>query len=123
MIKLINILKEAAVFGRGKESPLIKLVWSSKSEVFKDEDKRKQFLRVIERNLKNGKAYIGYDYDVNKILDGIQYYPATDKFVGNLPLSIFFKGTYSQGSAVSIDRCRFKDELMKISKDIEVKRK
>ena len=123
MIKLIDILNEAPLFGMGKESPVLKLVWSSKSGVFKDETKRKEFLRVIERNLKMGKSTIGYDYDINTILDNIQYYPATDKFVGNLPVSIFFKGIHSINNAVNIDRCRFKDELMKISKDIEVKRK
>jgi hypothetical protein len=129
MIKLINILNEAspALFPRGVESPMLKLVWWDNSGSFKDPEVREKFMKVIETELKKSKQRVGYDYDVNKILSGIQYYPATDKFVGNMPINVFYNQTagkvYTTTSAVNIDRCRFKNELMKISKDIEVKRK
>jgi hypothetical protein len=129
MIRLINILNEAspALFPRGVESPMLKLVWSDKSGSFKQSKIRDRFIKVIEKELNKAKANVGYDYDVKKILDGIQYYPATDKFVGNMPINVFFNQRmgklFAPDSAVNIDRCAFKNELMKISKDIEVKKK
>jgi hypothetical protein len=67
------------------------------------------------------------DYSVADIMDGIKYYPQTDKIVGNFPKSVYLHPgkSYQIGyhSLLNTDKCRFKDELKTISKSLEIQQK
>lgn len=107
----------------GLDSPIIKLVFWDEKNGLKDEKKVKEILRVLERNLKIVRP--GYKFDPNDIMDSFKYFEATDKLIGNYPKFIFFNQQARRSStyAVNMNNCRFKDELLKISKTLNVKRK
>ena len=67
------------------------------------------------------------DYSVSDIMNGIKYYPLTDKIVGNFPKSVFIHPgklkKMGQASLLNTDKCRFKDELKTISKSLEIQQK
>jgi hypothetical protein len=55
-------------------------------------------------------------------MSGMKYYPSTDKIVGNFPKAVFVE-VQKRHSIISMDTCRFKDELIKVSRTLEVKQK
>ncbi len=123
MIKLKDLLE---VESTTSEPVMIKIViWDDKTGL-KDEKKQKEVLRVLERNLKV-KQFGKMDYSVSDIMNGIKYYPLTDKIVGNFPKSVFIHPDklkkIAQASLLNTDKCRFKDELKRISKSLEIQQK
>ena len=104
---------------------MIGLVFSDSKGGLKDIKKQKEIFRILERNLKTNQYTLSYS--VSNIMNGIKYYPATDKIVGNFPKQVFLHPSYlkkvSQASLMNMDKCRFKDELMKVSRTLEVKEK
>ena len=124
MIKLIDLLE--VTVNREDEPVMIKIVISDDSGSLEDEKKRNEVFRILERNLKiqqSGRI----KYSVSDIMDGIKYYPQTGKIVGNFPKSVFvhpgkaYKINYH--SVLNTDKCRFKDELQKVSKTLEINQK
>jgi hypothetical protein len=106
----------------GLDSPIIKLVFWDEKNGLKDEKKVKEILRVLERNLKIVRP--GYKFDPNDIMNSFKYFEVTDKLIGNYPKFIFFSNKARMGRyAVNMNNCRFKDELLKISKTLDVKQK
>ncbi len=124
MIRLIDLLKEfGTATNAGLGSPNIKLVFSDESKGLNDSRKVKEILRVLERNLKIIRPT--YDISISDVMNSFKYFPATDKLIGNYPKNIFFneKARRARNMAVNIKNCRFDDELLKISKTLDVKRK
>jgi hypothetical protein len=124
MIKLIDLLFEHGPNGL-PEPVMIQLVfWDSKNGL-KDIKKQKEIFRILERNLKASQYTLSYS--IPNIMNGIKYYPSTDKIVGLFPKSIFLHPNYlnkiGKNSLMNMDKCRFKDELMKVSRTLEVKQK
>jgi hypothetical protein len=108
------------------EPTMIKLVFSDDKNGLQDEKKRNEIFRILERNLKT-QQFGKLSYSISDIMNGIKYYPQTDKIVGNFPLHVFIHPTMSKkishSSLMNMEKCRFKDELMKVSKTLEVKKK
>lgn len=124
MIRLINLLKEHTP-NNLPEPVMINLVfWDSKNGL-QDEKKRKEIFRILERNLKMNQFTLSYS--VPEIMNGLKYYPQTDKIVGKYPKQVFLHPNYltkvSQNSVMNMDKCRFKDELMKVSRTLDIKQK
>lgn len=124
MIKLKDLLE--VTVHREDEPVMIKIVISDESGSLEDEKKRNEVFRILERNLKiqqSGRI----KYSVSDIMDDIKYYPQTGKIVGNFPKSVFvhpgkaYKINYH--SVLNTDKCRFKDELQKVSKTLEINQK
>jgi hypothetical protein len=105
---------------------MVKFVFWDDTIGLKDERKRKEIFRILERNLK-AHQFGKLSYSVSDIMDGIKYYPQTDKIVGNFPKHVFIHpnkvNKISQKSLLDMDKCRFKDELMKVSKTLQVRNK
>ena len=124
MIKLKDILETTHI--NTIEPTMIKLVFSDDKNGLQDEKKRNEIFRILERNLKT-QQFGKLSYSISDIMNGIKYYPQTDKIVGNFPLHVFIHPTMSkkisQSSLMNMEKCRFKDELMKVSKTLEVKKK
>ena len=124
MIKLKDILETTHI--NTIEPTMIKLVFSDNKNGLQDEKKRNEIFRILERNLKT-QQFGKLSYSISDIMNDIKYYPQTDKIVGNFPLHVFIhpmmSKKVSQGSLLDIDKCRFKDELIKVSKTLEVKKK
>ena len=123
MIKLKDLLE---VESTKSEPVMIKIViWDDKTGL-KDEKKQKEVFRVLERNLKV-KQFGKMDYSVADIMNGIKYYPQTDKIVGNFPKAVYVHPgkAYQIGyhSLLNTDKCRFKDELKTRSKSLEIQQK
>ena len=134
MISLKKILKEATtpydrnssilqrsggnLFAAGVEPPMWKVVISDESG-FDDASKRNRFLLAIEKHI-NGKAIHGHfaNVDIPKIMSGIKYYPATDKFVGVLPKFLF-----KPGNKPSMKTFKLAYEVGKISPTIDIREK
>lgn len=134
MISLKKILKEATtpydrnssilqrsggnLFAAGVEPPMWKVVISDESG-FTDTSKRNRFLLAIEKHI-NGKAIHGHfaNVDIPKIMSGIKYYPATDKFVGVLPKFLF-----KPGNKPSMKTFKLAYEVGKISPTIDIREK
>ena len=134
MISLIKILKVAtspydrnsailqrasnSLFAAGVEPPMWKVVISDENG-FDDASKRNRFLLAIEKHI-NGKAIHGHfaNVDIPKIMSGIKYYPATDKFVGVLPKFLF-----KPGNKPSMKTFKLAYEVGKISNTIDIKEK
>jgi len=122
MIKLINLLKEFNLPQNAIGSPIIKLVFWDDKNGLKDPKKVKEILRVLERNLKVPRP--GYNINPSEIMNSFKYFSATDKLIGNYPKNIFFNEKGRGGPYyVKMRNCRFKDELEKVSKTLEVKQK
>lgn len=124
MIKLIDLLE--VTVNKEDEPVMIKIVISDDSGSLEDEKKRNEVFRILERNLK--AQQIGrVKYSVSEIMNDIKYYPQTGKIVGNFPKSVFLHpnklSKISQKSVLNTDKCRFKDELMKVSKTLEINQK
>ena len=134
MISLIKILKEAtspydrnsailqrggnSLFAAGVEPPVWKVVVSDENG-FDDASKRNRFLLTIEKHIIGKKIYGHFaDVDIQKIMSGIKYYPATDKFVGVLPKFLF-----KPGNKPSIKTFKLAYEVGKISPTIDIKEK
>ena len=124
MIKLKDILEVSHV--NTLEPTMVKFVFWDDTNDLKDERKRKEIFRILERNLK-AHQFGKLSYSVSDIMDGIKYYPQTDKIVGNFPKHVFIHpnkvNKISQKSLLNMDKCRFKDELMKVSKTLQVQNK
>ena len=121
MIKLIDLLTEYKRVGYSSEPTMIQLVfWDSKGGL-KDIKKQKEILRVLQRNLIVQSGRGGIEYSVPTIMSGMKYYPSTDKIVGNFPKAVFVHS--KKNSIINMDTCRFKDELIKVSRTLEVKQK
>jgi hypothetical protein len=132
MISLKKILKEAtspydrnsailqrpgnSLFAAGVDPPMWKVVISDESG-FEDASKRNRFLITIEKHI-IGKAIYGHfaHVDIQKIMNGIKYYPATDKFVGVLP-KFLFKNT----NKPSMKNFKLAYEVGKISPTIDIR--
>jgi len=56
--------------------------------------------------------------EIQKIIDGIKYYPATGKIVGNLPKFMFKLGNVPSMRSILISK-----EIAEISDTIEIKQK
>ena len=134
MISLIKILKEAtnpydrnsailqrggnSLFAAGVEPPVWKVVVSDENG-FDDASKRNRFLLTIEKHIIGKKIYGHFaDVDIQKIMSGIKYYPATDKFVGVLPKFLF-----KPGNKPSMKTFKLAYEVGKISPTIDIKEK
>ena len=134
MISLIKILKEAtspydrnsailqrggnSLFAAGVEPPVWKVVVSDENG-FDDASKRNRFLLTIEKHIIGKKIYGHFaDVDIQKIMSGIKYYPATDKFVGVLPKFLF-----KPGNKPSMKTFKLAYEVGKISNTIDIKEK
>ena len=134
MISLIKILKEAtspydrnsailqrasnSLFAAGVEPPMWKVVISDENG-FDDASKRNRFLLTIEKHIIGKKIYGHFaDVDIQKIMSGIKYYPATDKFVGVLPKFLF-----KPGNKPSMKTFKLAYEVGKISPTIDIKEK
>ena len=134
MISLIKILKEAtspydrnsailqrggnSLFAAGVEPPVWKVVVSDENG-FDDASKRNRFLLTIEKHIIGKKIYGHFaDVDIQKIMSGIKYYPATDKFVGVLPKFLF-----KSGNKPSMKTFILAYEVGKISPTIDIKEK
>jgi hypothetical protein len=128
-MKLLDLLKEKGVppspFKPGEVPVMIKLVFWDEENGLKDPKKVNEILRILERNLVSHKqAYEPSGMDVKEVMNGIKYYPQTDKIVGNYPRYVFFeKGKSSRNMAVTMHNCAFRNELGKVSKTLEVKKK
>ncbi len=131
-MKLLDLIKEKGLkgvaptpFKPGEVPVMIKLVFWDEKNGLKDPKKVNEILRVLERNLiAHKQAYDPSGMNVKEVMNGIKYYPATDKIVGNYPRYVFFvKGKGHRNSTVNMNNCAFKDELDKVSKTIEVKNK
>lgn len=129
MIKLKDILNEKLpALVRDTGSPIVKLVfWDEKNEdTLKDPKKVKEILRVLERNLNAQKsAKPQYDFSIPQIMNSFTYYKPTNKLIGDYPRYVFFSKNFGglNKQKVEMDKCRFKDELEKVSKTLEVKQK
>ena len=129
MIKLKDILNEKLpTLVRDTGSPIVKLVfWDEKNEdTLKDPKKVKEILRVLERNLNAQKsAKPQYDFSIPEIMNSWTYYKPTNKLIGDYPRYVFFSKNFGglNKQKVGMDKCRFKDELEKVSKTLEVKQK
>lgn len=124
MIKLIDLLSEHGP-NELPEPVMIQLVfWDSKSGL-KNIRKQKEIFRILERNLKNNQFTLSYS--IPHIMNSMKYYPSTDKIVGIFPKQVFLHPNYlkkvGQSSVMNMEKCRFKDELMKVSNTLEVKDK
>jgi hypothetical protein len=132
-MKLIEILKEALAkahtpaFKQGENSPMIKLVFYDEKYGLKDIKKRKEILRVLDRNLRAlQRSGAPYKYSNNQIIDAFKYYPETDKLIGDYPKWVFFRGDKAKSVATNtniMDKCRFESELENVSKMLMVKQK
>ena len=103
---------------------LIKIVFSDEQNGgFEDSKKRNELLSlikntlnrydpVIKSSIKNNKS------EIQKIIDGIKYYPATGKMIGNLPKFMFKKG-----NVPSMKNFLISKEIGEISPSIEIKQK
>jgi hypothetical protein len=124
MIKLIDLLSEHGP-NELPEPVMIQLVFWDDTNGLDDIKKRKEILRILERNLKVSQLTLSYS--VPEIMNGLKYYPQTDKIVGKFPKQVFLHPNYlkkvSQNSLMNMDKCRFKDELMKVSNTLKVKEK
>lgn len=124
MIKLIDLLSEHGP-NELPEPVMIQLVFWDDTNGLKDIKKQKEIFRILERNLKNSQFTLSYS--IPHIMNGMKYYPSTDKIVGIFPKQVFLHPNYlkkvGQGSVMNMDKCRFKDELMKVSRTLEVKEK
>jgi hypothetical protein len=134
MISLKKILKEVSspydrnsailqrpgnsLFAAGVEPPMWKVVISDEAG-FDDASKRNRFLLTIEKHI-TGKAIYGHfaHVDIQKIMNGIKYYPATDKFVGVLPKFLF-----KTGNKPSMKTFKLAYEVGKISPTIDIREK
>lgn len=124
MIKLKDLLE--TTYSNSSEPVMIKIViWDEKNGL-EDEKKQNEIFRVLERNLKV-KQFGKMNYSVPDVMSGIKYYPQTDKIVGNFPKAIFLHpnkvNKIGRASVLNTDKCRFKDELEKISKTLEIQQK
>lgn len=134
MISLKKILKEATtpydrnsailqrsggnLFAAGVDPPVWKVVVSDESG-FDDASKRNRFLLAIEKHILGKKIYGHFaDVDIQKIMNGIKYYPATDKFVGVLPKFLF-----KQGHKPSMKSLKIAYEIQKVSPTIDIREK
>jgi len=124
-MKLKDLLIELNEVGipqnAGVGSPLIKLVFYDDEKGLNDPRKIKEILRVLERNLKIIRPH--YNISHSDIMNSFKYFSATDKLIGNYPRYLFFTTTKRASRIVNMRNCRFKDELEKISKSLEVKQK
>ena len=139
MISLIKLLKEAittnpyskmsglvarspnALFGRGETPPMWNIVISADNNELANDTKRKEVLRVISKKLKAQALSSDMDFSIlnpDKIIDGLKYYPATGKIVGQLPKFLF-----KLGNNPSIKTSKFEYEASKVIPSIEIKRK
>ncbi len=132
-MKLIEILKEALrnvganTFPLGEVPPMIKLVFYDEKYGLKDIKKRKEILRVLQRNLKILQS-VGkpYKYSASDIISDFKYYPETDKLIGNYPKNVFFRKDQWSSKATNVNimhKCRFESELENVSKMLMVKQK
>jgi len=142
MISLEQILKELNVVSdnpsghirTGDNNPfalkralgpsLIKIVISDeKNGGFDNSNKRNELFSLIKNTLnrydgvvkssiKNNKS------EIQKIMDGVKYYPATGKIVGNLPKFMFKLGNVPSMRSILISK-----EIAEISDTIEIKQK
>ena len=107
-----------ALFTRGVEPPLFKVVISDeKNGGFKNSKKRADLFLAIERDLRTRKSSMPH-LEVDRFMDGLKYYPATDKIVGNLP-----KFMFKNGNIPSLKNIKISKEISDISSTIEIKQK
>ena len=121
-MKLIDLLTEYKRVGYSSEPIIIQLVFWDSKDGLKDIKKQKEILRILQRNLIVQSGRGGMGYSVPTIMSGMKYYPSTDKIVGNFPKAVFVQ-VEKRHSIISMDTCRFKDELIKVSRTLEVKQK
>lgn len=126
MIRLTTLLESLPdsrnVFKRGENPSMIKLVFWDDKEGLRDDRKRKEILRILERNLKaQQNASNLYKISSSEIMNDFKYYKETDKLIGNYPKYIFFER--NKTPKVSMKNCSFKYELEKVSKTLEIKEK
>ena len=131
-MKLIEILKEALAkahtpaFKQGENSPMIKLVFWDEKYGLKDIKKRKEILRILDRNLRAQQGGVPYKYSNTQIIGDFKYYPETDKLIGDYPKWVFFRVDKPKSVATNtniMDKCRFESELENVSKMLMVKQK
>ena len=139
MISLIKLLKEAitpnpyskmsglvaktpsALFGKGETPPMWNVVISASNNELANDTKRKELLRVIGKKLKAQALSSDMDFSIlnpDKIIDGLKYYSATGKIVGQLPKFLF-----KLGNKPSIKTSKFEYEASKVIPSIEIKPK
>ena len=126
MIRLTKLLEglpdSRSIFRKGENASMIKLVFWDDKEGLKDEKKRKEILRILERNLKVTQAATNvYKLSTSEIINDFKYYKETDKLIGNYPKYIFFER--NKVGKVSMKNCSFKYELERVSKTLEIKEK
>ena len=86
-----------------------------------NDTKRKEVLRVISKKLKAQALSSDMDFSIlnpDKIIDGLKYYSATGKIVGQLPKFLF-----KLGNKPSIKTSKFEYEASKVIPSIEIKQK
>jgi len=86
---------------------------------FSDSKKRNELFSLIKSELVTPNSIFKFNSsEVQKILDGLQYYPATNKIVGNLPKFMFKTGNIPSMKSIKISK-----EIYKLSPTIEIKQK
>ena len=139
MISLFKLLKEAittnpyskmsglvarppnALFGRGETPPVWNIVISADNNELANDTKRKEVLRIISKKLKSQALSSDMDFSIlnpDKIIDGLKYYPATKKIVGQLPKFLF-----KLGNNPSVKTAKFAYDISKVIPSIEIKLK
>jgi hypothetical protein len=99
---------------------LVKIVISDeKNGGFHDAKKRNELFSLIKNELITPNSIFKINsLEIEKIMDGLQYYPATNKIVGNLPKFMFKTGNIPSMKSIKISK-----EIYKISPTIEIKQK
>ena len=130
--QLLNIVSEtkqvleedAGVFKKGEAPVMEKFVFWDEKSGLKDPKKRQAILDVLKNAI--SKSFTHNELNPNSVIDGLKYYEATDKIVGNYPRWAFIDGVRYKGRyAVTMDRAKqdTKYKLQKISKTLQVKTK
>lgn len=86
---------------------------------FENTKKRNKIFSVINNALESNKSTFKFNKaDLQKMMDGIKYYPATGKIVGLLPKFMFKAGNVPSMRSILISK-----EIAQISPTIEIKQK
>ena len=86
---------------------------------FANSEKRNELFSAIKYYLTGYKSPLrNRKQEVQKIMDGLKYYSATNKIVGNLPKFMFKLGNVPSMRSIFISK-----EISKISPSIEIKQK
>jgi hypothetical protein len=86
---------------------------------FSDSQKRNELFSLIKSELVTPNSIFKFNSsEIQKIMDELKYYPATNKIVGNLPKFMFKTGNIPSMKSIKISK-----EIYNISPTIEIKQK